>query len=137
MLQSYPETRKASDLGTAARDLGQKRDMFLAEGIDPETLPAYLSRKTTLANFDPNNIYGFAAKPAAAIAAAVPTSNNPNKCFAGNIAEFFDVNKTQYPSVAERSKLYEEFGLGPATWYTGTAEQNFKLLTEFKRRSGC
>ena len=67
----------------------------------------------------------------------LPPSNNPNRCLTATIAEFFDVNKINYPGVSDRSKLYEAFGLGPASWYTGTAEQNIKLLTEFKRRSGC
>ena len=80
------------------------------------------------------------AAPAPAPAAptvSIPPSNNPNKCLASTIAEFFDVNRLVYPSVEERSKLYEAFGLGKAAYYTGTAEQNIKLLQELKRRSGC
>lgn len=80
------------------------------------------------------------AAPAPAPAAptvSIPQSNNPNKCLASTIAEFFDVNRLVYPSVEERSKLYEAFGLGKAAYYTGTAEQNIKLLQELKRRSGC
>ena len=68
---------------------------------------------------------------------AIPSSNNPNKCFVSTIAEFFDINKINYPKLKARAPLYEAWGLGPAAWYTGTAEQNNKLLTEFKRRSGC
>lgn len=68
---------------------------------------------------------------------AIPPSNNFNKCNVSSIAEFFDIFKTNYPSVSERSKLYEAFGLGPASWYTGTSEQNIKLLAELKKRSGC
>ncbi|MFA5365527.1 MAG: hypothetical protein WC325_10155 [Candidatus Bathyarchaeia archaeon] len=67
----------------------------------------------------------------------LPISNNPNKCFVGSIAEFFDVNKTSYPKLEERAKLYEEWGLGSAAYYVGTAEQNSKWLAELKRRSGC
>lgn len=67
----------------------------------------------------------------------LPPSNNPNRCLTATIAEFFDVNKINYPSVSDRSKLYEASGLGPASWYTGTAEQNIKLLTALKSRSAC
>lgn len=67
----------------------------------------------------------------------IPSSNNPNKCNVATIAEFFDVNKTTYPRVAERAVLYEAWGLGLAAYYTGTAEQNNKFLAEVKRRSGC
>jgi len=73
----------------------------------------------------------------AAPSVAIPASNNPNKCAASTIAKFFDVNSLKYPTVAERGKLYEAFGLGPANWYTGSAEQNVKLLAELKTRSGC
>jgi hypothetical protein len=69
--------------------------------------------------------------------AGLPASNNPNKCFVGSIAEFFDVNKNNFPALAERAKLYEEWGLGSAAYYVGTAEQNNKWLAELKRRSGC
>lgn len=40
------------------------------------------------------------------------------------------------PSVSERSQIYAELGLGQANFYTGTAEQNSKLLTALKRTAG-
>lgn len=67
----------------------------------------------------------------------IPPSNNPNRCAAFTIAEFFDIARITYPDIEARGKLYEAFDLGPANWYTGTADQNIKLLTELKRRSGC
>lgn len=36
------------------------------------------------------------------------------------------------PPVQERAKIYEAMGLGKASYYTGTAEQNIKLLTALK-----
>ncbi len=59
-------------------------------------------------------------------------STNPNRLAATSISEFFDPNRVKYPTVEQRSKMYEAFGLGPASWYTGTAEQNVKLLAELK-----
>jgi len=67
----------------------------------------------------------------------IPASTNPNKCNAQSIAEFFDPNKISYPSLTTRGQLYESFGLGLAAYYTGTAEQNTKLLNELKKRVGC
>lgn len=64
-------------------------------------------------------------------------SNNPNKCNAWTISEFFDTARIKYPLLAERAPYYEQWGLGQAAYYTGTAEQNNKFLTELKRRSGC
>ena len=40
------------------------------------------------------------------------------------------------PSVSERSQIYAELGLGQANFYTGTAEQNSKLLAGLKRTAG-
>lgn len=67
----------------------------------------------------------------------VALSNNAQRCTATSIAEFYDINRELFPSVAERAKLYEAFGLGPAAWYTGTAEQNAKLLVALKAHAGC
>ncbi len=72
--------------------------------------------------------------PAPAPKIEIPVSTNPNRLSATSIAEFFDPARTVYPSVTERGKLYEAFGLGPASWYTGTGEQNVKLLAELKIR---
>lgn len=88
-------------------------------------------------NPSPPRAYTKQAPPAPTPSSTVPPNNNPNKCQASTIAEFFDVNRINYPSVVERGKLYELYGLGAAAWYTGTSEQNTKLLTEFKRRSNC
>jgi hypothetical protein len=66
---------------------------------------------------------------------AIPPSNNPNRKKATSIAEYFDVEKLAYPTVQSRGRLYEAFGLGPENWYTGTAEQNIKLLEELKKRA--
>lgn len=47
---------------------------------------------------------------------------------ATSLAEFFAANGLALPSLAERAQLYESAGLGPASTYVGTAEQNNKLL---------
>lgn len=159
LFEAFPITRLERDFRAAASTLAQKREIFKTENINPESVPEYQTRKNKLLNFpDPavTTFRGFAgetmflqpkepilkeyqfAGPSATLPdVAIPASNNLNRCFSLTVAEFFDTNRQTYPSVAERSKLYEAFDLGPANWYTGTAEQNFKLLAELKKRSGC
>lgn len=54
---------------------------------------------------------------------------------AKTLSEWYSLQGKPLPSVAERGAIYEAFGLGQAVWYTGTAEQNIKLLAEHKSRS--
>lgn len=48
---------------------------------------------------------------------------------ANTLYEYYTALGLTLPSVEERSKLYESLKLGQAAYYTGTAEQNAKLLT--------
>jgi hypothetical protein len=66
-----------------------------------------------------------------------PTSNNPNRCLASTISGYYGGIIPPQALLAERAKMYEAWGLGPAAYYIGTAEQNNKWLAEAKRRSGC
>lgn len=68
---------------------------------------------------------------------AIPHSINPNRCVAQSVAEFFDPAKVQFPSITTRAQHYEQYGFGPAAWYTGTAEQNARLLAAYKKQIGC
>lgn len=46
-----------------------------------------------------------------------------------NLRELYaKVLNQQLPTLAERGKLFEEYGLGPAAEYLGTAGQNMALL---------
>lgn len=51
---------------------------------------------------------------------------------AKTLSEYFNALGVPLPSVAKRSELYAQFGLGQASFYTGTAEQNTKLLNVLK-----
>ncbi len=147
-----------TDYREAARDLSQKRDIIKAKGLNPQLVEPYKKREndffalnvlaSTYKGWPGEEIktqpkepiltaYQFARPQETLPSAAIPPSNNPNKCLASNIAEYFDPNRSKYPNVKERSIIYEAFDLGPANWYTGTAEQNIKLLAELKNRSGC
>lgn len=55
-----------------------------------------------------------------------PTPQTP--AGARNLYEYYKAHEQPLPSVEERSKLYEQLGLGQSGYYTGTAEQNTKLL---------
>lgn len=66
-----------------------------------------------------------------------PMGTGDPACRAGTLSEFYAVLGQSLPSVQQRSTEYSKLGLGPAAWYTGTAEQNNKLLRELKKQRGC
>jgi hypothetical protein len=68
-------------------------------------------------------------------ASPVSTQASASSVAGYNALTLFDWYKAQgqsLPSVAERSITYETLGLGQKSFYTGTAEQNSKLLTMLK-----
>ena len=58
-------------------------------------------------------------------------------CAATTLYELAVAQGVSLPTVAERAPEYEALGLGPASFYTGTAEQNTKLLAALKAKLGC
>lgn len=64
------------------------------------------------------------------------STQEPAIAVAGNNAltlfDWYQAQGQSLPSVADRAILYESFGLGQKTFYTGTAEQNSKLLARLK-----
>jgi hypothetical protein len=52
------------------------------------------------------------------------------------LSDWYRARGFPLPSVSERSIIYAELGLGQANFYTGTTEQNSKLLVELKRTAG-
>lgn len=51
---------------------------------------------------------------------------------ANTLSGYYSSIGKSLPSIAERAKIYEQMGLGQAAFYTGTAEQNTKLLNALK-----
>lgn len=51
---------------------------------------------------------------------------------ATTLFEWYQAQGQQLPTVAKRANLYENLGLGQANYYTGTAEQNTRLLNAVK-----
>lgn len=47
---------------------------------------------------------------------------------ASTLYDYYQARGQSLPSLSERGVLYEKLGLGSASYYTGTAEQNTKLL---------
>lgn len=78
------------------------------------------------------------AKANAAAAAAASggggSSSSPAKpgANASSLAEWYAAQGLPLASVSQRALAYQGFGLGQASYYTGTAEQNSKLLTALK-----
>lgn len=66
--------------------------------------------------------------PAAALAA---------KCGSSTLYEWWTSTGELFPTVKERGEMYQEMGLGLASLYTGTAEQNTKFLMELKKVNKC
>lgn len=51
---------------------------------------------------------------------------------ATNLSEWYAANGKALPLVSARAQLYQQYGLGAASIYAGTAEQNTKLLSYLK-----
>ena len=51
---------------------------------------------------------------------------------ANTLAEWYAANGQSLPTIQARSVIYQNYGLGQASFYTGTAEQNAKLLSKLK-----
>lgn len=51
---------------------------------------------------------------------------------ATNLSEWYTANGQSLPSISQRATLYQQYGLGQASYYTGTAEQNTNLLNKLK-----
>jgi hypothetical protein len=76
------------------------------------------------------------AAPEVPSAPSIPTST-PVSTGAGygatTLSAWYQSQGQSLPSVSSRSKLYAELGLGNASYYTGTAEQNTRLLAALKK----
>lgn len=79
----------------------------------------------------PAPVTGSSATSATPVSTQAPVMN-----IAGNNAltlfDWYQAQGQKLPNVATRSELYAELGLGQASYYTGTAEQNTKLLNALK-----
>lgn len=76
--------------------------------------------------------------PGAPAPSAVPPSatvNNSAGANATTLAEWYSARGLTLPSVSTRAYVYQGFGLGQAAYYTGTAEQNTKLLAALKAQA--
>lgn len=51
---------------------------------------------------------------------------------ATTLSDWYAANGLALPSLSARATAYQTFGLGQASYYTGTAEQNLRLLNQLK-----
>ena len=72
------------------------------------------------------------AQATAAPATAAPATAPKPGLNANTLYEWYTANGQTLPTVSARSLIYAGFGLGQASYYTGTAEQNAKLLAALK-----
>ncbi len=69
--------------------------------------------------------------PASSI--ATPATSLPSAALtATTLFSYYAALGQQLPSLTERGQLYQSLGLGQSTFYTGTAEQNTRLLNALK-----
>lgn len=74
-----------------------------------------------------------APAPGAVTAVSAPVVTAPRAgATATTLFEWYTAQGQVLPTVQARSIIYQEKGLGQASYYTGTAEQNTKLLTALK-----
>lgn len=79
-----------------------------------------------------------AAPPAASASGTAPVVTQPASSgqkpggTASTLYEWYQAQGQALPSVAERAKIYASLGLGQESYYTGSAEQNTKLLAALK-----
>lgn len=82
--------------------------------------------------FDVNIPKGASASGTApAVSSPAATSGKPG-AGAATLFEWYQAQGQALPSVQARSVIYQNLGLGQASFYTGTAEQNTKLLNALK-----
>lgn len=69
--------------------------------------------------------------PTPPVSASSVSGNKPG-ANATTLFEWYQAQGQSLPSVSARANIYEGLGLGPKSYYTGTAEQNTKLLNALK-----
>lgn len=62
------------------------------------------------------------------VVAGESTSKNKPGADAKTLSEWYQAQGQQLPSLEDRAAAYQQLGLGQASYYTGTAEQNTRLL---------
>lgn len=75
-----------------------------------------------------NEFFIYTITPIGTIAPETPKT----VALATTLFEYYKAKGETLPSVEERSKLYEQLKLGTANYYTGTYEQNTKLLSSLQ-----
>lgn len=73
-------------------------------------------------------------QPATPVPAQTPVAT-VSGAFATTLSGWYSEQGQGLPSISARATLYAELGLGQSSYYTGTAEQNGKLLAALKVKS--
>lgn len=90
-----------------------------------------LFKEFTEANHDENQLLGAVSGDL-----IYNKSERIKKAYAheGTLRDYFNSKSQQLPSIQDRATLYEQLGLGQASYYLGTAEQNIKMLNALKNQ---
>jgi len=93
--------------------------------------PVEVARRDGYASFEETPVSFGAVDPARVIyndAGAFANAQKPFVQEPATLAEYYAARNEPMQSVSDRALLYEKYDLGPANFYTGSAEQNAKLL---------
>ena len=144
--QLLPTPQETNDLFDYLAARGQGRDFATLQrvcspyGVTDVTQPGHATRCLNGLRNDEARRQAAAAVPAPAPAPVVklpPPPPKPSYCGAQTLFEWYTAQGQPLPSVSARAPLYQSFGLGPAAYYSGTAEQNVRLLAALKAQKGC
>lgn len=132
LFSSEEKQAMASDGGKFARIperlalYGVNAAMISSVPFIADVVTKYQSTRKMVARFE-EFFSASPVAPASATAAASATGS------ASTLYEYYAAKGLPLPSVAERAQVYASLGLGVASYYTGTAEQNVKLLAALKK----
>lgn len=125
-----PDSGKFGRIPDRLREFGINPDAIRAEPFIADVVRKYQNKRRTVGR----DVFFAGTAPAVSDTAKQATGS---ACGVSTLFEWYQQQGQALPSVEARSTLYQELGLGQSAFYTGTAEQNVKLLTELKRRAGC
>lgn len=135
----YTEAEKQQLAGNASKFAGL-RDRLMAIGIEPDRIARaqYITDYIVPAQKAGNEVGKSIWELFAAASTEQPTTATASPaCSATNLSEFYRAMGQSLPGIEARSKTYEAAGLGAASYYVGTSEQNTKLLAALKLQNGC
>jgi hypothetical protein len=119
--------RKEEDISVPTPATGQTTQMSNDERYEVIYNPATNVWSVDDHQLNSTKTYSSRAAAFAAAGQADPGGGTPTQQYS-TLYEYYTAKGQAMPSVSSRAALYQQLGLGQSAYYTGTAEQNTKLL---------